>query len=99
MESLTKENFWNDMDEKYPEAMKVFKRWLEEYKLNMQWAATGDSIKYHDLPIEMQIGIWLGFAREKELLSYGCLQSDEYIEWITGALHSLEKQLNQISPA
>jgi len=32
MESLTKENFWDEMEQKYPKAMAHFKEWIDEYK-------------------------------------------------------------------
>lgn len=74
MENLSKENFWNDLEEKYPEAMKVFRDWLDTYKQKVHWDDLfgihqrkhywGD-IKYHHLPIAMQIGIFIEFARER----------------------------------
>lgn len=76
--SLTKENFWNEMYEKYPDAMKTFCAWIDEYKERVKWdslfynesddfyeyAVKGRRIKYHDLPIAMQIGIFLQFVSE-----------------------------------
>lgn len=32
MESLTKKNFWDEMSQKYPNAMKLFLEWVDEYK-------------------------------------------------------------------
>lgn len=37
MEKLTKENFWNDLMEKYPEEMKQFCAWIDEYKERVDW--------------------------------------------------------------
>lgn len=34
---LTKENFWNELNEKYPEQMKVFCAWIDEYKKRVEW--------------------------------------------------------------
>ena len=71
MENLTKENFWNDLMVKYPTAMKIFCAWIDQYKKQVGWAElfdpTGskkdkDLPKYHDLPLAMQIGIFLQFA-------------------------------------
>jgi hypothetical protein len=37
MESLTKENFWNDLQTKHPETMKVFCDWIDGYKKRVNW--------------------------------------------------------------
>lgn len=37
MEELTKENFWNEMEQKYPIAMEKFKVWIDKYKLDNDW--------------------------------------------------------------
>lgn len=68
MENLNKENFWNEMYQKYPLAMKDFCSWIDEYKKRNDWndlfhnkAASYDakhSVKFHDIPIAMQMGIW-----------------------------------------
>lgn len=36
-ETLTKENFFNEMLEKYPKAMKHFCEWIDEYKKAVGW--------------------------------------------------------------
>jgi hypothetical protein len=36
-ETLTKENFWNGMMEKYPKATKSFCDWIDEYKKAVNW--------------------------------------------------------------
>ena len=36
-EILTKENFWNEMIQKYPKAMKIFCDWIDEYKKEVKW--------------------------------------------------------------
>lgn len=78
MESLTKENFWNDLYAAYPSEMDVFCKWIDEYKKKVNWDAlfinkwpNGVSkrepdIKYHDLPIAMQLGIFAQFVAEQE---------------------------------
>lgn len=35
--TLTKENFWNGMNEKYPLAMRVFCDWIDKYKKAVEW--------------------------------------------------------------
>lgn len=37
MKNLNKENFWNEMYDKYPLAMKDFCKWIDEYKLKNNW--------------------------------------------------------------
>ena len=65
METLTKENFWNALQEKYPAGMKIFCDWIDGYKKNSSWYfLIGKDVKYHHLPYAMQIGIWLQFERE-----------------------------------
>lgn len=39
METLTKENFWNEMEQKYPKAMAHFKEWTDEYKEQNGWSS------------------------------------------------------------
>jgi len=81
-ESLTKENFWNEMQEKFPKAMKVFCDWIDEYKKEVKWNklfsyAEHDTdfpkpspypafIKFHDIPYAMQLGIWIEFCKQQE---------------------------------
>jgi hypothetical protein len=36
-ETLTKENFWNEMMEKFPNAMKNFCSWIDDYKKAVNW--------------------------------------------------------------
>lgn len=74
MDSLIKENFWNELKEKYPAVMHKFLSWVDEYKKQVNWeqlfnygihlhASQGwHNPKYHDLPIAMQIGIFIQFT-------------------------------------
>lgn len=69
MENLNKENFWNEMDARYPAAMHVFKGWIDMYKKEVKWDELFgedllEPVKFHDLPYEMQIGIILRFISE-----------------------------------
>jgi hypothetical protein len=61
-ESLTKENFWNEIIQKYPNASKVFLEWINEYKKQSNWGnVLGNKVKFHDLPYAMQAGVWLEY--------------------------------------
>jgi hypothetical protein len=64
MENLTKENFFNEMQKKYPKAMDIFCKWIDEYKKRVEWDCP---LKYHDLPLAMQAGIWSVFILENEV--------------------------------
>ncbi len=77
MENLTKENFFNEMKVKYPNAMDHFCKWIDEYKNKVHWDAlfhnnasgyhnyrVKPNIKFHDLPIGMQIGIFFEYQSE-----------------------------------
>lgn len=69
MQNLTKENFFNEMKEKYPLAMKDFCNWIDKYKVQNNWDMLFNgglqitehvetrAPKFHDLPFAMQIGI------------------------------------------
>lgn len=87
IENLNKENFWNEMEQKYPEALNHFYAWIDKYKKEVNWdnlfgngtferqlphIKNGQNpaisniiyeqdIKFHDLPIEMQIGILMRY--------------------------------------
>lgn len=77
METLTKENFWDEMSQKYPKAMKHFGEWIDQYKSEHDWDElfrgnkvfgehtyyrSKPSPKYHELPIAMQFGIFIEWA-------------------------------------
>jgi hypothetical protein len=69
METLTKENFWDEMSQKYPKVMKHFLNWIDGYKEDNEWRKLFNAYthisnvlqapKYHELPIAMQFGIFL----------------------------------------
>lgn len=75
---LSKENFWDEIEEKYPEQLNVFTTWLSEYKQRVNWddlfLNTGSPtrqhyfghIKFHHLPVAMQIGIFAQFIAETD---------------------------------
>lgn len=65
-DSLTKQNFWNDLMRNYPEAVEHFCNWIDEYKKEVGWGKLfAPGIKFHDLPFEMQNGIIARFDIEK----------------------------------
>ena len=80
-ESLTKENFFNELYEKYPKGLQVFCDWIDRYKAENNWNklfnadeigsdspyfVIGDEApKFHDLPYAFQLGIWIEFVCER----------------------------------
>ncbi|SEV88694.1 hypothetical protein SAMN05428988_0134 [Chitinophaga sp. YR573] len=71
MNDLTKENFWNKCFEKYPDATQEFCEWIDGYKASVDWEELFVSgIKFHDIPGEMQCGIWIEFVISQGACSY-----------------------------
>lgn len=66
--NLNKETFWNPLMERFPKAMDEFCQWVDEYKAANAWPLlfSGDQIKFHDIPFDMQVGIILWFIEMKE---------------------------------
>lgn len=96
-QTLTKENFWNQLHSDYPEAMQIFCDWIDEYKKEVDWdnlfkpktaLNTIFYTKFHDIPHAMQMGIWFAFVIDQG----GCLWeiedtfdfvlSEEITEWM-----------------
>jgi hypothetical protein len=65
-ENLTKENFFNDIYEKYPSEVQQFCKWVDQYKKKNNWVGLfgTDEVKFHHLPLAMQIGIFIQFCAE-----------------------------------
>jgi len=104
--SLTKENFWNDLKEKYPYGVQVFCDWIDEYKEKVKWSELFNdgsphyakmgwhNPKYHDLPMAMQIGIWIQFVAERGGCEY-TIENLFSVNWeveITGYLEMVNKE-------
>jgi len=76
MEQLTKENFFNQLYQDYPNAMKEFCDWIDQYKLKVNWTKFIPEAKFHDIPYEMQMGIWFGFILDKGVCYFEVELSD-----------------------
>jgi hypothetical protein len=81
MQNLNKENFFNEIGKKYPQAFAHFNQWIDEYKKEIGWdelfnqAGLPDDdkpVKFHDLPYDMQNGILARFDLEKFHGKLGC---------------------------
>jgi hypothetical protein len=101
---LTKENCFNEMMNQFPNAMTLFCNWIDEYKKQIHWDAlfgnifpTEQKIKFHNLPYEMQVGIWIRFANETlnnlfEQPEYSyCGDLEEDIKTVFNEIDSLEE--------
>lgn len=73
--SLTKENFWNELKEKYPNAVDEFCLWIDDYKADVNWKDLFSDAKFHDMPFDMQIGILIWYIELKE----GTMSREDYI--------------------
>jgi hypothetical protein len=73
--SLSKEGFWDALILDYPKQVKRFYDWIDHYEQRNDWdflflnnrmsrPFPEKLIKYHDLPVAMQIGIFLQYAAE-----------------------------------
>lgn len=77
MNNLSEEDFWNKLHEECPGLMRMFFDFLDKYKKESGWdflfswnfhPATTHTVnkdrraKFHDIPLEMQVGIILRFS-------------------------------------
>lgn len=58
MNNLNKQNFFNEMGDRYPFAHHLFLLWIDEFKNKIGWKSIfNEQTKFHDLPFELQFGI------------------------------------------
>jgi hypothetical protein len=63
--------FWDDLEAKYPTGTEHFYNWVVAYKDSVGWdhlfrpAKSGELLSYFELPIAMQIGIFLQYAADQ----------------------------------
>jgi len=63
---LTKTNFWDDLYKAYPRGTQVFCDWIDEYKKAVSWNTYfAPHVKFHDLPHDFQLGVWLFFLEDR----------------------------------
>jgi hypothetical protein len=63
--SLTKENFWDELTNRWPGEMHRWCTWIDEYKKRVNWDKLfAPGIKFHDIPIGMQLGIFNDYTME-----------------------------------
>lgn len=76
-ENLNKENFWNEIMKLYPKTYTHFCNWIDGYKKEVDWnklftgnygfskGGTCCTTKFHNIPIEMQIGVLIKYFLEE----------------------------------
>lgn len=78
MNNLNKEGFWDPLSEIAPDAVEKFKKWVDEYKKEVNWGSLFPAgIKFHDLPIELQMGIVTRFDMEMKTPVEDCKDAIE----------------------
>lgn len=78
-QALTKESFWDNIQEKYPKSFKIFSDWIDRYKKDVNWDAMFNAvlnIKFHELPYRFQYGVIRDFFAEQG-----------YLFWVTPAFY------------
>jgi hypothetical protein len=71
IQSLTKENFFDELHDMFPDAVEHFFTWLNEYKKEVGWDLLFQNafFEFQDLPFDMQNGIIARY--ELELFNNG----------------------------
>lgn len=63
MKNLNNENFFNEMQLLYPLSMSKFRSFIDEYKKKNNWNELfGARVKFHDIPIDMQMGVFMAYS-------------------------------------
>jgi hypothetical protein len=101
-ESLTKDNFWDELFLKCPKSKDIFNKWLDNWKREHKWKTMFFVTKFHQIPVEMQYGIILQFLMEKSLCDLviipfvkgqkKAIPLVEYKQKLTNLFVKLEKQ-------
>lgn len=109
MENLNKENFWNEIEARYPGAFEKFKKWIDFYKWQNNWEKIFRPIqtsenrvehaKFHDIPFELQHGILARFDIETRygIEGYEKLKKT-YVKEVEGFFFRLEREIETVKP-
>jgi len=77
MENLNKDTFWDNCYFLYPKSTQKFCNWIDEYKKKVGWTTLfKEDVKFHDIPLAMQTGIWLEYMQEQ-----GCYMEIDVMEF------------------
>jgi hypothetical protein len=93
-QNLGKQNFWDPLREKCPMLVQRFCDFIDRYKDAVGWNERfGEKVKFHDIPVEMQIGIicnFLGYYSPFNL--YSASSPAECVKQITETFAQVEVQ-------
>jgi hypothetical protein len=102
--SVTKESLFNDLSDRFPKAMPIFQKFIDEWKSvnDTKFWTSGElgetgCLKYHDYPRAMQIGIWFEFVQtyfcgRKCFTHVGYLTDYEFEQDILSTFEVIERQ-------
>lgn len=72
---LTKADYWDKLEETYPEDMARFRAWIDDYKKRPEWSYLfGRGFKFHHMPTAMQLGCFIQWSMEDKF--YGKMFQD-----------------------
>lgn len=94
--------FWDALFESYPQAVKEFYDFIDEYKSANNWNELfREGIKFHHIPIELQLGVWVLFQNEQgcgntedTTLGVDCFESENLWEWTSEWFRDREININ-----
>jgi hypothetical protein len=109
-QNLNLENFFDRVKVKYPNTMQQFCDWIDKYKKEVNWdklfgndidpvrlVYNEHKIKFHHLPIEMQMGIlyrWAGETLYGNSSEIEEIEFDELSELVESCMNSFEHEHN-----
>jgi hypothetical protein len=94
--------FWNALFESYPQAVQEFYDFIDQYKIDNKWEELfRKGIKFHDIPIELQLGVWISFLNEQGCgnsddinLGIDCFEQENIWEWTSEWFRNREIDIN-----
>lgn len=94
--------FWDALFESYPQSVKEFYDFIDEYKVLNNWNELFiDGVKFHNLPIELQLGVWIDFQFSRgcgnsDNISFGCdvFEQESVWEWTSEWFRGREININ-----
>lgn len=95
---LTKENFFNELMEKYSIVMHKFCKFIDKWKQENEWDKLfNPNIKFHDLPIQMQMCVMAEFCEVED----GIWDLEDCVTIVrngfSGDLHRYEEKLKSLN--
>ena len=109
-EALTKDNFWNVMAQRYPDAVRNFWTWIDRYQSRHDWdflfwnfsRPKSTQVSFQELPLAMQAGILMEYLEHTGKTNPAAVQPttiEGVIEWLPGHFAFLQEQaLHDVKP-